>query len=44
MKKTLSLIAAVLLCAGPASAQWMFRGGPAHPGTAGAGPRQAPRV
>ncbi len=44
MKKTLSLIAAVLLCAGPASAQWMFRGGPAHAGTADAGPRQAPRV
>jgi len=45
MKRPLSLIAAVLaLSAGPASAQWMFRGGPAHSGTADAGPRQAPRV
>jgi eukaryotic-like serine/threonine-protein kinase len=35
---------ALALVAGPASAQWMFRGGPAHPGTAEAAPRHAPRV
>jgi outer membrane protein assembly factor BamB len=36
--------AAVALLSGPASAQWMFRGGPAHLGTTEAAPRRAPRV
>jgi outer membrane protein assembly factor BamB len=45
MKRGLLLIAAsALLSAGPASAQWMFRGGPTHLGTGDAAPRQAPRV
>ena len=32
------------LAADPLCAQWMFRGGPAHPGTTEAAPRHAPRV
>jgi outer membrane protein assembly factor BamB len=40
-----AFVAAIALAAAdPLSAQWMFRGGPAHLGTAEAAPRQAPRV
>lgn len=38
------VLAGVALSAAPASAQWMFRGGPAHLGTSDAAPREAPRV